>query len=80
MQRRRYAGPFATVMTVLSLIAVLVSRPTSAQDDPVAAMRAARVHPPAAAPEVMFQTLEGQPTRLDSLRGRPVMLTFFSTV
>lgn len=79
MHRRKHAWHFA-VATMLSLIAVLGARPTSAQDDPVAAMRAARVQPPAAAPEVTFQNLEGQPTRLDSLRGRPVMLTFFSTV
>ena len=79
MHRRKHAWHFAAA-AMLSLIAVLAARPTSAQDDPVAAMRAARVQPPAAAPELTFQTLDEQPARLDSLRGRPVVLTFFSTV
>ena len=50
-----------------------------ADADPFAAMSALRVVPPAPAPDVSFRTLDGSATRLADLRGRPVVLTFFTT-
>jgi cytochrome oxidase Cu insertion factor (SCO1/SenC/PrrC family) len=52
---------------------------SAAQSDPFVAMNALRVEPPAAMPAVAFQTLEGQPATLAAFRGRPVLLTFFTT-
>jgi cytochrome oxidase Cu insertion factor (SCO1/SenC/PrrC family) len=53
--------------------------PAHAQADPFAAMNALRVTPSSPAPDVTFQGLDGQPVRLDSFQGRPVLLTFFTT-
>ncbi|HEV8439515.1 MAG TPA: hypothetical protein VGT40_15600 [Methylomirabilota bacterium] len=35
--------------------------------------------PPVTAPAVTFQNLDGQKASLDAFRGRPVLLTFFTT-
>jgi cytochrome oxidase Cu insertion factor (SCO1/SenC/PrrC family) len=43
------------------------------------AIGALRVTPPAAAPDVAFQGLDGKPARLSAFRGRPMLLTFFTT-
>jgi hypothetical protein len=48
---------------------------TGAQLDPFVAMDALRVPAPAPAPDVTFQALDGRQV----LRGRPVLLTFFTT-
>jgi cytochrome oxidase Cu insertion factor (SCO1/SenC/PrrC family) len=50
-----------------------------AQPNPFAAMNALRATPPVAAPDVTFQGLDGRHARLESFRGRPVLLTFFTT-
>jgi peroxiredoxin len=42
-------------------------------------MNALRVTPPASAPDVAFQALDGRQARLATLRGLPVLLTFFTT-
>jgi cytochrome oxidase Cu insertion factor (SCO1/SenC/PrrC family) len=43
------------------------------------AMEALPAAPRAPAPDVVFQTLEGKRARLADFRGRPVVLTFFTT-
>lgn len=53
--------------------------PAPAQPDPLAAMNALRVTPPVAAPDVRFHELDGRPASLKAFRGRPVLLTFFTT-
>ena len=68
---------------VLALV-LLVASPAvltagAADRDPLQAMSALRVAPPAAAPDVAFQTLDGRPARLDAFRGQPIVLTFFTT-
>ena len=47
--------------------------------DPLAAMAALRPTTPTPAPDVVFRTLDGRSARLAELRGRPVLLTFFTT-
>jgi peroxiredoxin len=34
---------------------------------------------PAPAPDVTFRRLDGEVARLESFRGRPILLTFFTT-
>ena len=51
----------------------------AAQPDPFVAMNALRVTPPVAAPDVRFHALDGRPASLKAFRGRPVLLTFFTT-
>ncbi len=53
--------------------------PARAQSDPFPAMSAFRVMPPAPAADVEFRGLDGRPVRLTTFRGRPVLLTFFTT-
>jgi len=53
--------------------------PVHAQPDPLAAMTGVAATPPAAAPDVAFQALDGRRVGLATLRGRPVLLTFFTT-
>ncbi len=53
--------------------------PAAAQPEPFEALNALRVMPPMAAPDVTFQGPDGRPARLGSFRGRPVLLTFFTT-
>jgi len=74
-------GPGALrVLTAVVVLAVMATRsPVRAQSDPFVAMNALRVMPPVAAPDVTFQELDGRPVRLGALRGRPLLLTFFTT-
>ena len=53
--------------------------PARAQPEPFQAMRALPAVPPVLAPVVTFQDLDGRSVGLDSFRGRPVLLTFFTT-
>ncbi len=53
--------------------------PATAQPDLFVAMNALRVTPPVATPDVRFHELDGRPASLKALRGRPVLLTFFTT-
>jgi cytochrome oxidase Cu insertion factor (SCO1/SenC/PrrC family) len=48
-------------------------------DEPFEAMRALRPAHPLPASDITFQALDGRPARLGDLRGRPVLLTFFTT-
>ncbi len=50
-----------------------------AAEDPFAAMRARPALPPAAAPDVVLQAMNGSPLRLAELRGKAVILGFFVT-
>jgi len=72
-------GPRALIAALALALGAFVHQPADAQPDPFAAMNALRVAPPAAIPAVTFQTLEGQPASLAAFRGRPVLLTFFTT-
>ena len=65
-------------MSVLMGVVAGVS-PSRAQPDPFASMQALRVMPPVPAPDITFRTLDGRPVGLAMLRGRPVVLTFFTT-
>jgi peroxiredoxin len=42
-------------------------------------MQALRLVSPVPAPDVTFRALDGRPARLSELRGRVVLLTFFTT-
>ncbi len=53
--------------------------PATAQPDPFEATHSLRVTPPVAAPDVRFQGLDGRPASLKAFRGRPILLTFFTT-
>ncbi len=67
----------AAASLVLTMVTALV--PTEAQPDPFVAMNALRAAAPAPTPDVAFQALDGREARLATLRGRPVLLTFFTT-
>ena len=68
-----------TLVAALVGLTVLSARSSSAQIDPFVTMNALRVTPPRALPDVTFIGLDGRAARLDELRGRPVLLTFFTT-
>ena len=53
--------------------------PARAQPEPFQAMSVLPAVPPVLAPVVTFQDLDGRPVGLDSFRGRPVLLTLFTT-
>lgn len=75
-------GSSALRAAVAVLLVTLAGAPAlraQAETDPFAAMSALRVTPPVPAPDVTFVGLEGRPVRLDAFRGRPVLLTFFTT-
>ena len=67
----------AAASLVLAVVTTLLS--AEAQPDPFTAINALRVTPPVLAPDVAFQALDGREARLATLRGRPVLLTFFTT-
>ena len=68
-------------LAAMSLLVGVVAgvSPSRAQPDPFVSMQALRVMPPVPAPDVTFRTLDGRPVGLATLRGRPVVLTFFTT-
>jgi hypothetical protein len=47
--------------------------------DPFEAMGVLRVVPPAPVPDLAFRALDGRLVRLRDLRGKPVVLGFFTT-
>ena len=73
------ARPLRLAAASLFLGVAAAVSPAGAQLDPFVAMNALRVTPPAGAPDVTFQTLDGRQACLTTLRGRPVLLTFFTT-
>jgi len=64
--------------TVL-LLSAMGAAPTAQERNPFEQMQALRLVKPVQAPAVVFRTLEGRQARLGELRGRPVLLTFFTT-
>jgi cytochrome oxidase Cu insertion factor (SCO1/SenC/PrrC family) len=56
-----------------------VACPASAPPELFQAMRAMPTVPPVAAPAVGFRDLDGRAVSLNTFRGRPIMLTFFTT-
>jgi cytochrome oxidase Cu insertion factor (SCO1/SenC/PrrC family) len=72
-------GPRPLIAALALALGVFAHGLAAAQSDPFVAMSALRVEPPTAMPAVAFQTLDGEATTLDAFRGRPVLLTFFTT-
>lgn len=66
------------VATVL-LLSAPGAAPRAQEGDPFEQMQALRMVTPVPAPDVTFRALDGRPARLSVLRGRPVLLTFFTT-
>ena len=52
---------------------------TGQASDPLEAMNVLRPAAPAPAPDVVFRSLDGHEARLRDLRGKPVLLGFFTT-
>ena len=68
------------VSFVAAVVAVLGAwLPVEAQPDALAALKGIAATPPSPAPDVVFQALDGRRVGLDAFRGRPVLLTFFTT-
>jgi len=71
-------------LSVVAVVALLiVARPGIAPagqaPDLFAAMEVLRTGTPIPVPDMAFRTLDGRPTRVSDLRGRPVVFTFFTT-
>jgi cytochrome oxidase Cu insertion factor (SCO1/SenC/PrrC family) len=66
-------------LAALALLAADAGLARAQAPDPLAAMAALRPTGPTPAPDVVFRTLDGRSARLAELRGRPVLLTFFTT-
>jgi cytochrome oxidase Cu insertion factor (SCO1/SenC/PrrC family) len=64
---------------LVAAVVVGASLSVEAQPDPLAAMNGVTATPPAPAPDVAFQALDGRRVGLTAFRGRPVLLTFFTT-
>ncbi len=77
MNRRR-AFIVATALA-LGLLVRLDGAGADATPDPFDAMAIDRVAAPIPAPDVVFWTLEGREVRVGDLRGRLVLLGFFTT-
>ena len=61
------------------LASAWAAAPAAGASDPFQAMQALRPPAPVPAPDVVFRTLDGRVARTGDLRGRPVVLTFFTT-
>ncbi len=84
--RRLRSGPGvgrSALKVVLTLLVwgltIGATGPAAAQPDPFSAMHAVRATSPAPVPDVTFRGLHGEVARLESFRGRPILLTFFTT-
>jgi len=73
------ARPLRLAAASLFVGVAVAASPAGAQLDPFVAMNAQHATPSAPAPDVTFQALDGRQARLATLRGRPVLLTFFTT-
>jgi hypothetical protein len=69
----RLAAPVALLLT---LVGVQVA---STGDEPPSLMGVLRPPAPTPVPDFAFRTLEGREARLGHLRGRPVLVGFFTT-
>ena len=75
MERRALSvAAVAASVTVAWLIAS-----AAAATDPFEAMRVLRPSAPESAPDVAFTTLDGRDVRVRDLRGKPILLGFFTT-
>jgi len=73
-------GALSVIVAILFVgLAAAGPGTAAAQPDLFVAMNALRVTPPVAAPDVRFDGLDGRPASLKAFRGRPVLLTFFTT-
>ena len=68
---------FAAVALVV--LAATAMAPAAQEKNPFEAMDALRLPSPMPAPDVAFQSLDGRPVHVSQFRGRPVLLTFFTT-
>lgn len=71
--------PWLALLTMAAVALTTASPVASQEQDPFAAMRVARPPSLTPAPEFAFRTLAGDEVRLSSLRGKAVLLGFFST-
>lgn len=60
-------------------MAAAAARGTPGAADPLTGLGVLRPGAPAPAPDPAFRDLDGRQTRLAQLRGRPLLLTFFTT-
>ena len=67
----------ATVVVVACVLGSWL--PALAQAAPLAALNGVSANPPSSAPDVAFRALDGRQVHLAEFRGRPVLLTFFTT-
>ncbi len=72
-------GAALKLAAVLVALALAAGTATADEAHLFEAMAALRVTPSVPAPDVAFQGLDGAPARLGAFRGRPVLLTFFTT-
>jgi cytochrome oxidase Cu insertion factor (SCO1/SenC/PrrC family) len=63
----------------LGLTGATVGGTGAAGPDPFEAMQVQRPAEPVAAPDLAFTALDGRPVRLSALRGKVVLLGFFTT-
>ena len=74
------SGPaLSASAAALGLLLGALWLPASADPALFQTLSVLRIDPPIAAPGVVFRDLHGQPVGLSGLRGRPVLLTFFTT-
>jgi cytochrome oxidase Cu insertion factor (SCO1/SenC/PrrC family) len=68
------------LVTVVVVAGVLGSwLPALGQADSLAALNGVSANPPSSVPDIAFRALDGRQVRLAEFRGRPVLLTFFTT-
>jgi cytochrome oxidase Cu insertion factor (SCO1/SenC/PrrC family) len=76
-----FAQTARSSLVALGLLFVVVAgaAPIWAADDPFVTMDVDRAGLPVPAPDLAFRSLDGQEVRLRDLRGRVVLLGFFTT-
>ncbi len=73
----RNSGPLALLMFALVAVAIVATR--SEAQNPFDAMGVDRLAEPRSAPDLTFISVDGREMRLRDLRGRVVLLSFFTT-
>lgn len=72
-------GTLTLAVTLAVATALLAGAPPAEAKDPFEAMAVQRPAASAAAPDVAFVTADGRAARLETLRGKVVLLGFFTT-
>lgn len=72
-------GAVTVAVALAVAIALLGASPSAEAKDPFEAMSVQRLAEPVAAPDLAFLTAEGREARLGELRGKVVLLGFFTT-